>query len=383
VERDVATNGTRTGDRTRVDQLEQFLAMLSHELRNPLAAVLSATALLESGASETVMKRCHAVIKRQSTHMNRLLDDLLDVSRITTGKLTIHTTTMDLRDAIATAIESTAPLFAERRIRLESNLPDRPLPVKGDARRLTQVVVNLLANAATYSPPDTVVVLGATTSGGRVVFSVRDQGEGIAPELQPKIFDLFVQSKQKLDLPRGGLGLGLSLAKAIVELHGGTIAVETAGPGKGSEFRIELAMAQIATAPLPTVGLGSPCRIIVVDDQDDSRDMLRMLLERYDHVVYDAADGEMALQLIAQHKPDVAFIDIGLPVMNGLEVAQQVRERNDLKDVMLVALSGYGHANDVREALAAGFDEHLTKPAALETLKEILARRRPLRQGEP
>jgi two-component system, chemotaxis family, CheB/CheR fusion protein len=361
---------------------EQFLAMLSHELRNPLAAVLSATTALEQGVDDMMAHKCQAVIKRQSTHMKRLLDDLLDVSRITTDKFAVHKATMDLHESIETAIEATAPLFAERRIILERNVPDRPLPVSGDMRRLTQVVGNLLANAATYSPSDTVVRLSVSTASGHIVLSVRDHGEGIAPELQPKIFDLFVQSEQKLDRPRGGLGVGLSLAKAIVELHGGTIRVLSAGLGKGSEFSIELPMTRIETAAIEQAGMPVPCRIIVVDDQDDSRDMLRILFERHNHEVYDAADGAKALQLIAQHKPDIAFIDIGLPIMNGFEVAQQIRKRSDLKDVMLVALSGYGNSTDVQAALAAGFDEHITKPAELQTFQDILARRRPMRNEE-
>jgi CheY-like chemotaxis protein len=329
-----------------------------------------------------VAGKCHAVIKRQSTHMKRLLDDLLDVSRITTDKFTVHKATMDLHESIETAIEATAPLFSERRIMLECDVPERPLPVTGDVRRLTQVVGNLLANSATYSPPDTVVLLKVSTTLGHIVLTVRDHGEGIAPELQPKIFDLFVQSEQKLDRPRGGLGVGLSLAKTIVELHAGAIRVHSAGIGKGSEFAIELPMSRIETAAIQQAGPGEPCRIIVVDDQEDSRDMLRVLFERHNHVVFDASDGAKALQLIAQHKPDIAFIDIGLPIMNGFEVAQQIRKRSDLKDVMLVALSGYGNSSDIQAALAAGFDEHITKPAELQTFQEILARRRPNRANE-
>ncbi|HEY5926848.1 MAG TPA: chemotaxis protein CheB [Kofleriaceae bacterium] len=361
---------------------EQFLAMLSHELRNPLAAVVSATTALEQGVSEHIAKKCQGVLKRQSTHMKRLLDDLLDVSRITTDKFGVYSEAMDLRESIETAVEATAPLFTERRIVLERDVPDRVLPLKGDVRRLTQVIANLLANAATYSPPDTGVTLQVTTTSSKIVLRVRDHGEGIAPELQPRIFDLFVQSEQKLDRSRGGLGVGLSLAKTIVELHEGKICVHSAGEGRGSEFVIELPSARVERPVIAETLPTGPCRIIVVDDQDDSRDMLRMLFERNNHVVYDACDGAKALQLIAQHKPDIAFIDIGLPVMNGFEVAQQIRKRNDLRDVMLVALSGYGNTGDVQAALAAGFDEHVTKPADLKTFEQILARRRPQRGGE-
>ncbi|HEU4612477.1 MAG TPA: ATP-binding protein, partial [Kofleriaceae bacterium] len=361
---------------------EQFLAMLSHELRNPLAAVVSATNVLEDAAEPLTVQRCHRVIRRQSTHMKRLLDDLLDVSRITTDKFSIDAEAMDLRESIDTAIEATAPLFAERQIALEREIPDRPLPVKGDGRRLTQVVANLLANAATYSPPHSSVVLHVSSAGARVRLEVHDQGEGIPPELQPKIFDLFVQSEQKLDRSRGGLGVGLSLAKAIVELHGGAIEVHSPGAGQGSQFHVELPLSRLETTTLAPQGPAAPCRILVVDDQDDSRDMLRVLFERHNHVVFDAEDGAKALQLIAQHKPDVAFIDIGLPVMNGFEVAQQIRKQKELEHVLLVALSGYGTAGDVQAALEAGFDEHITKPAELEALEQILARRRAPREKE-
>jgi two-component system CheB/CheR fusion protein len=358
---------------------EEFLAMLSHELRNPLAAVLGATEALEEDESSARMGRCRTVIKRQATHMKRLLDDLLDVSRIMTDKFTIESVPLDLRAAIDTAIESTAPLFAKRRVELETDIPARPLPVSGDARRLTQVIANLLANAASYSASSTTVVLEAGTRDDVVSIRIRDQGEGIDPQLLPKIFDLFVQSDQKLDRSRGGLGVGLSLTKTIVELHRGTIVVHSDGPGTGSEFEVTLPLIRATTFLQPPVEHpeSGACRIVLVDDQEDLRDMLRDLLEARKHIVYDAADGAAAVQLIAEYKPDVAFIDIGLPVMDGFEVVQQIRKRADLSHVKLVALSGYGNRSDVEAALQAGFDEHVTKPADLQTLEQILARVRP------
>ena len=362
---------------------EEFLAMLSHELRNPLAAVMNATTALEEGAGPDRMERCRGVIKRQTAHMKRLLDDLLDVSRITSGKFAIETAELDLRDSIDTAIEATAPLFAEHRVKLVTELPERRLPVNGDARRLVQVVANLLANAANYSPPSSTVTLEVTANDEQIKIFVRDEGDGIDPRLQTKIFDLFVQSEQKLDRSRGGLGVGLSLVKAIIELHGGSITVQSDGLDQGSEFCVTIPISRVAY-PLnraPLIGPVEACRIVLVDDQDDSRDMLRMLFEARNHVVFDGADGADAVQLIAEHKPDVAFIDIGLPVMNGFEVAQQVRKRPDLKNVVLIALSGYGNKSDVQAALEAGFDEHVTKPAELATLEQILARARPRAPG--
>jgi CheY-like chemotaxis protein len=318
--------------------------------------------------------------------MKGLLDDLLDVSRITSEKFSLQTHDLDLREAIETAVESTTPLYDARRIRLEQDIPDRPLRVRGDARRLAQVVGNLLANAATYSPTNTTVKLHVEPLRGAYQICVTDQGEGIEPELQPKIFDLFVQAEQKLDRPRGGLGVGLSLAKKIVELHDGAIGVHSEGRGKGSRFSVTLPQQEsdaipAAIAAAPTNGNGKrrhkACRIVLVDDQEDSREMLRDLLESFDHEVYDGADGASAIQLIAEHKPDVAFIDIGLPVLNGFEVAQQIRKRPELSAVRLVALSGYGTQNDVQAALAAGFDEHVTKPAAFDTLERVISRSRP------
>jgi two-component system, chemotaxis family, CheB/CheR fusion protein len=360
---------------------EEFLAMLSHELRNPLAAVLGATTAMRQGKPE-LHERCQGVIERQATHMKRLLDDLLDVSRITSDKFMINPEGIDLREPIDTAIEATSPAFVDRGVELACDVPSRPLPVQGDSRRLTQVLANLLANAATYSPSGTTVHLRVTTEGNSVVVHVRDDGEGIDLALQPKIFDLFVQSEQKLDRSRGGLGVGLSLAKTIVDLHGGSIKVRSDGIGKGSDFEVVLPLGKLAARSLGLSVPGGPCRIVLVDDQDDSRDMLRLLFEARDHEVFDGSDGARAVQLIAQHKPHIAFIDIGLPVMNGFEVAQQIRKRPELNDVLLVALSGYGNHADVDAALAAGFDEHVTKPAEFKKLEQILARKRPTTDDE-
>jgi CheY-like chemotaxis protein len=324
-----------------------------------------------------IHERCQAVIERQASHMKRLLDDLLDVSRITSDKFVINAEDIDLRESIDTAVEATAPAFAERGMRLERDVPDRLLPVKGDSRRLTQVLGNLLSNAATYSPAGSAVQLSVGVDGPVVAIQVRDNGDGIDPALLPKIFDLFVQSEQKLDRSRGGLGVGLSLAKKIVELHGGAIKVTSEGPNKGSIFEVTLPLGRPPTQLLSQGVPGGPCRIVLVDDQEDSRDMLRVLFEARNHLVFDGADGAHAVQLIAEHKPHIAFIDIGLPVINGFEVAQQIRKRPELNDVMLVALSGYGNHSDVQTALAAGFDEHVTKPAEFKRLEQILAKKRP------
>ncbi|MBL9015281.1 MAG: PAS domain S-box protein, partial [Myxococcales bacterium] len=359
---------------------EQFLAMLSHELRNPLAAVMNATTLLKKNPAADVIGRCQAVIERQAKHMKRLLDDLLDVSRITRGKFELRMEDVELRQPIEAAIESVQPLFAERGVELVTALPNRPMPVRGDANRLMQVVVNLLSNAANYSPRNSKVKLLVGVEDGAAVLRVIDHGVGIELELQERIFELFVQSEQRLDRSRGGLGVGLSLAKSIVELHGGRIEVHSAGAGKGSDFKVILPLGAPMADEWPDAGDASTRaakterrKIVVVDDQDDAREMLKMLLESRDHTVIDAADGQSAVQLIAKHRPDVAFIDIGLPVMTGYEIAQQIRADRALDDVVLVALTGYGAPQDVHAARAAGFDEHLIKPAELAKLEKILA----------
>jgi two-component system CheB/CheR fusion protein len=359
---------------------EQFIAMLSHELRNPLAAVMNATTLIKKQPEAEAIARCQAVIERQARHMKRLLDDLLDVSRITRGKFQLLNDDIDLRIPIEAAIESTSPLFTERGVALDHSLPHHAMPVRGDANRLVQVVVNLLSNAANYSPRASTVRLLVTIEDGQGVIRVIDHGVGIESELQSKIFDLFVQSEQRLDRSRGGLGVGLSLAKNIVDLHGGSIEVHSDGPGKGSDFKvaIPLVSAKLSARNSDRTALrGDRCRIVLVDDQVDSREMLRMLLESRDHVVIDVEDGPSAIEVITRERPDVAFIDIGLPEMNGYEVAQRLRARPGLDDVLLVALTGYGAPSDVSAAHAAGFDEHLIKPADLSKLERILASKKP------
>ena len=305
--------------------------------------------------------------------MKRLLDDLLDVTRITRGKFELRMEPLDLRAPIEAAVESTAPLYADRGVRLELSVPKVPMPVRGDSSRLMQVIVNLLSNAANYSPRHSTVRLVVTLDDGHAAVLCVDQGVGIEAEMQEKIFELFVQSEQRLDRSRGGLGVGLSLAKNIVELHGGTIAVHSDGPGRGSTFKIKVPLDGARRQAAKVDGVRQ--KIVVVDDQADSREMLRMLLESRDHVVFDAPDGPSALDLIAREKPDVAFIDIGLPTMTGYDVATQIRQRPDLKKVRLVALTGYSAPKDVARARDAGFDEHLIKPAELVKIEEILAKK--------
>jgi two-component system, chemotaxis family, CheB/CheR fusion protein len=359
---------------------EQFLAMLSHELRNPLAAVLHAIETIQqAGPDVEMMKKCQDVISRQAKHMARLLDDLLDVSRITRGKFELRKEDVDLRSAVAVAVESSAPRYRERGSSVEISLPDRSVEVRGDASRLQQVIMNLLTNAAIYSPPKSRIQLTLTASDDVAELRVRDHGMGIEPAMINKIFELFVQAEQPLDRSLGGLGVGLSLARSIVELHGGTIEARSDGPGTGSEFVVQLPVQRRALRVRrdEPQAAGGRCRIVVVEDQPDEREMLRLVLERRGHLVIDASDGASAIALIASEHPDVAFIDVGLPGMHGYEVARKIRAHEHLDDVLLVALTGYGAPSDLQEAREAGFDEHVIKPAALGRIEQILSRRKP------
>jgi two-component system, chemotaxis family, CheB/CheR fusion protein len=356
---------------------EQFLAMLSHELRNPLAAVIGATTMLQQRPLAEVADHCRSVIDRQARHMARLLDDLLDVSRITRGKFELRASELDLRDAIEAAVESTAPLFESRAIALEVELPPRPIAMTGDAARLQQVIANLLSNAANYSPPHSRVQLRLTTTSSQAIVHVADRGFGISADMIGRIFELFVQADQRLDRPHGGLGVGLSLARSIVELHGGTIEARSEGPNRGSDLVVTLPLIRAALAlpaPRQQAARGPRRRIVLVEDQRDAREMMRMLLESVDHVVLDASDGATAVELIRRERPHAALIDIGLPAMNGYEVAQQIRADAALRNVMLVALTGYGGPSDVSAAHEAGFDAHLIKPADLTRIEELLSR---------
>jgi len=356
---------------------EQFLAMLSHELRNPLAAVLSATRILQNvNASPPATARARDVVERQSRHMARLLDDLLDVARITRGGLSLRKERVDLGLIVKAAVEALMPSIDERGMELRVSESSTPLPVHGDAARLQQVVSNLLSNAVRYSPRGGRIYLHAELAGDWVELTVLDHGDGIAPAMLSEIFELFVQRDQGLDRANGGLGVGLTLVREIVNLHGGTVTVKSDGIGRGSEFSVRLprhaedGATQGAEVEVPAV----PLRILVVEDQADAREMLRLLLQSSGHVALDAADGPSALERIEQERPDAAVIDIGLPTMSGYEVAKRVREDLGMKEMLLVALTGYGTGEDVRTAHAAGFDEHLTKPTDPDALEQILRR---------
>jgi two-component system CheB/CheR fusion protein len=357
-----------------VRRREQFLAMLSHELRNPLAAILSATRILES-ASWTD-DACHAagqVVARQANHMARLLDDLLDVARISRGRIMLRSEQLDLRDTARSALEALGPLIAERQTRLIVDICDEPVPIAGDAARLQQIQANLLSNASKYSPHGAEVRFELRRENGEAVIRVSDRGRGIEPEVLPRIFDLFVQGEQTIARSDGGLGIGLTLLRSLVELHHGRVEAHSDGPDRGSTFTVRLPLARPAPADRPAAARPRPVRTVaVVEDQADARLMMQFLLEAEGVQVFTAANGLDGAALIERVRPDLALVDLGLPVMSGFDLARRIRQDPANAETRLVALSGYGQDSDIQAALAAGFDEHVTKPPDPSRLEQLL-----------
>lgn len=365
--------------RDAVLQRDRFLAILSHELRNPLSAILNAARLLQAaGGDAAAVADAHRVIDRQAHHMARLLDDLLDVSRITQGKIGIRKEVLDLCALVKEAVETVRPTLEAHRHAVSVRCPSEPLHVEGDWVRLAQVLENLLTNAGKYTPDGGRIAVSLTAEGKEVVMSVRDNGRGIPADMLESVFDLFVQSDNTLDRSNGGMGVGLTLARSLVELHGGTIVALSDGPGRGSEFIVRLprcsraAARQASPSPVPQpVGT----RVLIVEDNADSRQMLKMLLELDGFEVSVAEDGFAGLDAIRQQKPDVALIDIGLPGITGYEVAQRIRQEPENHGIRLVALTGYARPEDRQRVLEAGFDAHLAKPLKVEALYPFLNRR--------
>ena len=357
------------------ERREQFLAMLSHELRNPLAAILSATRLIELESSlQESCREASRVVERQAKHMARLLDDLLDVSRITHGRIVLRNELLDLRDTTRSAIEALGPFLAERDTRLVVDLSEEPVPVFGDPARLQQIQANLLGNASKYSPRGATVRLEVAARDGEAVIRVADNGRGIPPEKLPRMFDLFVQGEQSLDRSDGGLGIGLTLLRSLAELHNGHVDAHSDGVGRGSTFTVRLPLASGATTTVaPSDRRRRVDTVVLVEDQDDARRMMQLLLESYGVKVFTARNGAEGASLIERIKPDLALVDLGLPVMSGFDLARQLRRDHLLNGTRLVALSGYGQDADVQAALEAGFDEHVTKPPEPERIEWLLA----------
>jgi signal transduction histidine kinase/CheY-like chemotaxis protein len=357
---------------------DQFLALLAHELRNPLAPILTSAVVIRRNGTAPAIERAANIVERQARHLGRLLDDLLDVSRITRGMIELRYETVALGAAVTDALEAARPLIDEAGHAVSLSLPSSPVYVEADPTRLEQIVVNILNNAVKYTPPKGGITVNVVQEDGEGVLRIRDTGVGISPEMLPRIFDLFAQGDQSLAHTSGGLGIGLTLVRRLVELHGGRVSVHSDGAGRGSEFTIRMPLSGHAgSAARGTVAVpdrGPASTVLIIEDNADARESLRSFLKHEGHRVDATADGPSGLARAETSRPDVVLVDIGLPVMDGYEVARRIRAR-DAK-VILVAISGYGQADDRQRALEAGFDAHLTKPVAPDHLLATVARLR-------
>lgn len=375
---------------TSIRNRDRFLAMLSHELRNPLGAILNAANLLErSRPLDDRVASASLIVARQATQMSLLLDDLLDVSRVTQNKIVLRKQRCPLAAVVAEATAIIQPLATARQQRLETTGLDSPHFVEGDPARLQQVIINLLKNASKYSPNGGRITVSLTSEDGHSVVRVRDNGMGIAPEMLDQVFEMFVQSQDTLERADGGLGVGLTLVKSIIELHGGTVTAFSAGPGHGSEFTVRLPLMNNQTpdiapveAPPRTSPPRQPLRIAIIEDNADSRSTLQSLLQLDGHEVCTAGDGIQGLQMLFDWQPDVALIDIGLPGLDGFEVARRLCQRSPRPATSLVAVTGYGLPSDREKVLAAGFHHHLVKPLKFPELNGVLEKIRPI-QSQP
>ncbi|CAN7486423.1 ATP-binding protein [Caballeronia sp. LjRoot29] len=357
---------------------DEFLAMLSHELRNPLAPITNAVRLLRlQDSQDATMNRACVIIERQLVQMTRLVDDLVEVSRITSGRVQLRSELVTIQEIIEHALETTRPLLNQRKHELSISLGNFPIWLHGDSSRLEQAVVNLLANAAKYTDEGGRIGISAELEENTCVLRVSDTGVGIAQELLPHIFELFTQAERSLDRSRGGLGIGLALVKRIVELHGGTINVHSV-LDRGTEFVVRLPASTHAAVLSPTVPdpprshvLGS-LRVLVVDDNVDTAESMTMLVEMLGHTVKTEHDGSSALQTAFDFRPDVVLLDIGLPGLNGYEVASRIRQQPSLNNTVIVAITGYGHESDRQLAIQAGIDHHLVKPVDFDRVRRIL-----------
>jgi signal transduction histidine kinase len=359
----------------------EFLATLAHELRNPLAPVRTGLDLLRLGADQpAVLARVRPMMERQVNHLVHLVDDLLDLARINSGKVELKKAVVPLKDIVLRAIEMTQPLIEARGHDFHVDVGDEPLSVHADATRLAQVIGNLLTNAAKYTPGGGSVSLAVRREGGRVRIDVADSGVGIPADALPRIFDMFTQVGRHPQQESGGLGIGLHLVRQMTELHGGTVGAHSAGPGRGSTFVVELPLVPgagtiDASAAAGDRAVAAGLRIVLADDNADAAELLRDVLAGHGHAVEVVGDGHAALDAAQRVRPDVALLDIGMPGLSGLEVARSVRAHPQLRAMRLVALSGWGTAEDRARSAAAGFDCHLTKPVEMQALLDAVAGR--------
>jgi PAS domain S-box-containing protein len=367
-------NALREADRRK----DEFLATLAHELRNPLAPVKNALAILELDSSNpTVVEEARSIMQRQVRHLVRLVDDLLDVSRITRDKITLKKDRVEVASIVESAVETSRPLIDVGRHQLTTTLPHQPLFVNGDATRLAQAVSNLLNNSAKYTPPGGRIQITVEASGTEVAIRVKDNGIGICCDDLVHVFDMFRQVDRSLERSQGGLGIGLTLVRRLVELHGGNVNAQSEGLGKGSEFVIRLPLAQVLprAKPGPHDTSATPTtkrRILVVDDNRDSCDTLARLLRLSGHEIQTAHDGLEAIETASIFKPDVILMDVGMPNLNGYDATSRIRESDWGKEIDIFALTGWGQAEDVQKAMTAGCTGHMVKPVDFDTLNRLL-----------
>jgi len=357
----------------------EFLAVVAHELRNPLAPLRNSLDVIRvKGFDGVTVGQLADIMDRQVAQLTRLVEDLLDVSRIALGKLTLRQERLDLRNALTQSIQATTHLAKLRHHQLDVSRPDEPLWVDGDSSRLVQVFVNLVNNAVKYTPDGGKISVAAEKTADTAVVGIRDNGIGIPPEMLSRIFGLFTQIDLNSDREPGGLGIGLALVRRLVEMHGGVITAQSEGPQRGSAFTVTIPLARVESIQNPAKGSAmgaAPSRhVLLIEDNADGRDSLAMLLRLVGHQVVAAADGARGIAAALEHKPDVALVDIGLPDIDGYEVARRLRASIG-PNLFLVALTGFSQREDRERALAAGFDAHLAKPVDLSTLQALLAAR--------
>jgi signal transduction histidine kinase len=369
-----AESQLREADRRK----DEFLAMLAHELRNPLAPISAGAQLLQSGhATDAAVQRTAGIIVRQVHHMTRLVDDLLDVSRVTRGLVTLMRAPLHVSKIVADAVEQAEPLLKSRQHRFDVEVPPTPLVVMGDQKRLVQVLVNVLNNAAKYTPPGGAIKLSVRAEGSNVKLIISDNGIGMSPELRSRVFELFAQADRNSDRSQGGLGLGLALVKSLVELHGGAVAVDSAGEQKGSTFTITLPGATQQPAlqqPGPAARPARKLRVLVVDDNIDAAQTLQLLLEAAGHQVSVAHTALAALEMAQATSPELCLLDIGLPDISGYDLARGLRALPHTAHATLVAVTGYGRREDRDQATGAGFDHYFVKPVDVDALLALIAR---------
>lgn len=362
---------------------DEVLAMLAHELRNPLAPIANAVHMLGNwnrGANNVIVQVACDIVDRQVKQMTRVVDDLLEISRITRGTITLQKTPADITSIVIAAIETTVPLIELRKHKLNIARPTEVLEVDVDIIRMTQVVSNLLSNAAKYTDDGGEISLSVARDGDEVVISVRDNGTGISPTLLPNIFELFTQAERTLDRSQGGLGIGLALVRSLVQLHHGTVHAYSEGLGLGSEFVVRLPLRSASQpSPQPKVAAHpSQHRILVVDDNVDSAMTLALMLETMGHESVVAHDGLSALESTESFRPNLILLDVGLPGMNGFEVAQHIRATPHLKNIVIAGLTGYGEEEDRKRSEEAGFNYHFVKPINPEALDQLIESLQPL-----